>query len=111
MAAEGYEGVLVYFGCAGWLKRVYNKVEHEMIETVKMTKSVGRDSRRIIHSIKVALAITLASFFYYFKPLYDSFGASAIWAIITVIVVFEFSVGAFYIYLITKFNLSSKMIL
>ncbi|KAG7023745.1 Aluminum-activated malate transporter 2, partial [Cucurbita argyrosperma subsp. argyrosperma] len=94
MVAEGYEGVLVYFGCAGWLKRVYKKVEHEVIEMVKMTKSVGRDPRRIIHSIKVASAITLASFFYYFKPLYDSFGASAIWAIITVIVVFEFSVGA-----------------
>lgn len=92
MAAEGYEGVLAN----GWVKRIYGKVEDEVRELVRKTKKVGSDDpRRIIHSMKVGLAITLTSFFYYFKALYDGFGASAIWAVITVVVVFEFSVGMF----------------
>ena len=56
---------------------------------------------RIIHSLKVGLALTLVSLFYYFQPLYDRFGEkNAVWAIFTVIIVFEFSVGKlFYIYI------------
>ncbi|CAI0544013.1 unnamed protein product [Linum tenue] len=52
------------------------------------------DPRRVIHSFKVGLALTMVSLFYYFKPLYDGFGVNAIWAVLTVVVVFEFSVGA-----------------
>ncbi|XP_022756028.1 aluminum-activated malate transporter 2-like isoform X2 [Durio zibethinus] len=33
-------------------------------------------------------------FEFFSKPLYDSFGVSAMWAVMTVVVVFEFSVGA-----------------
>ncbi|KAI9194297.1 hypothetical protein LWI28_004916 [Acer negundo] len=58
-------------------------------------KKLGKDDpRRIIHSLKVGLAITLVSLFYYFEPLYEGFGVSAMWAVMTVVVVFEFSVGA-----------------
>ncbi|KAK7272255.1 hypothetical protein RJT34_28736 [Clitoria ternatea] len=58
-------------------------------------KKLGKDDpRRVIHSLKVALAITLVSAFYYVNPLYNSFGSSAMWAVFTVIVVSEFSVGA-----------------
>ncbi|KAL5575005.1 hypothetical protein UlMin_016704 [Ulmus minor] len=58
-------------------------------------KKLGQDDhRRIYHSLKVALAITLVSLFFYFKPLYDGFGVAAMWAVLTVVVVFEFSVGA-----------------
>ncbi|CAA2992190.1 aluminum-activated malate transporter 2-like [Olea europaea var. sylvestris] len=58
-------------------------------------KKLGvEDPRRIIHSLKVGLAITLVSLFYYFDTLYQGFGVSAMWAVITVVVVFEFSVGA-----------------
>ncbi|GFP97160.1 aluminum-activated malate transporter 7 [Phtheirospermum japonicum] len=58
-------------------------------------KKIARDDpRRLIHSLKVGLALTLVSLFYYFEPLYSSFGVSAMWAVMTVVVVFEFSVGA-----------------
>ncbi|XP_009373893.2 aluminum-activated malate transporter 2-like [Pyrus x bretschneideri] len=58
-------------------------------------KELGKDDpRKIIHSFKVGLALTLVSLFYYFKPLYEGFGLAAMWAILTVVVVFEFSVGA-----------------
>ncbi|KAF2302523.1 hypothetical protein GH714_037019 [Hevea brasiliensis] len=59
-------------------------------------KKLGKDDpRRVIHSLKVGLAIALVSIFYYYQPLYENFGVSAMWAVMTVVVVFEFSVGEF----------------
>ncbi|KAK4791035.1 hypothetical protein SAY86_031448 [Trapa natans] len=56
---------------------------------------VGKDDpRRAIHSLKVGLTLTLVSLIYYYQPLYTNFGATAMWAVMTVVVVFEFSVGA-----------------
>ncbi|POO01346.1 Aluminum-activated malate transporter [Trema orientale] len=62
--------------------------------SLKLKKLGEEDPRRIVHSFKVGLAITLVSLFYYFKPLYDGFGVAAMWAVLTVVVIFEFSVGA-----------------
>ncbi|XP_057450455.1 aluminum-activated malate transporter 2-like [Lotus japonicus] len=64
-------------------------------EMILQLKKVGKDDpRRVIHSLKVALAITIVSAFYYLNPLYDGFGSSGIWAVFTVVFVSEFSVGA-----------------
>lgn len=66
----------------------------KVVEFSRKLKKLGQDDpRRIIHSFKVGLAITLVSLFYYFKPLYDGFDVAAIWAVLSVVVVFEFSVG------------------
>nr|KYP39384.1 hypothetical protein KK1_039322 [Cajanus cajan] len=66
----------------------------KVMDTMSQLKKVGKeDPRRVVHSLKVALAITLVSLFYYVKPLYNGFGSSAMWAVFTVIVVSEFSVG------------------
>lgn len=65
-------------------------------EIAKQTRKVATDDpRRLIHSLKAGLALTLVSLFYYFQPLYTSFGISAMWAVVTVVVVFEFTVGKF----------------
>ena len=65
-----------------------------VIETASNTKKLAQDDpRRVTHSIKVGLALSLVSLFYYYQPLYDNFGVSGIWAVMTVVVVFEFSVG------------------
>ncbi|XVF19632.1 hypothetical protein REPUB_Repub11eG0127300 [Reevesia pubescens] len=81
-------------GCH-WLKALPYKFCAKVLKIIRMTKKSGQeDQRRIIHSLKVGLALTLVSLFYYFKPLYDGFGDGAMWAILTVVVVFEFSVGA-----------------
>ncbi|KAM5584949.1 hypothetical protein ABKV19_004364 [Rosa sericea] len=75
----------------GFCGRVKNKV----VEFPMKLKKLGQDDpRRIVHSLKVGLAVLLVSLLYYFDPLYDGLGATAIWAVITVVVVFEFSVGA-----------------
>ncbi|XP_057805284.1 aluminum-activated malate transporter 8-like [Salvia miltiorrhiza] len=70
------------------------KLKSNTAEFINKIKKIGEeDPRRIIHSAKVGLALTLVSFFYYFRPLYDGFGQAGMWAILTVVVVFEFTVG------------------
>ena len=47
------------------------------------------DPRKMIHCIKVGLALALVSIFYYTRPLYDGVGGTAMWAIMTVVVIFD----------------------
>ncbi|CAI8603194.1 unnamed protein product [Vicia faba] len=64
------------------------KVEDESLD-------IGvNDPRKFIHCLKVGIALTAVSLFYYLKPLYDGVGRNAMWAVMTVIVVFEYTAGA-----------------
>ncbi|KAL6840907.1 hypothetical protein ACP4OV_029167 [Aristida adscensionis] len=56
---------------------------------------IGRDDpRRVVHSLKVGLALTLVSVLYYVTPLFNGFGrSSTMWAVLTVVIVMEFTVG------------------
>nr|CAB3450665.1 unnamed protein product [Digitaria exilis] len=47
------------------------------------------DPRKVVHGLKVGLSLALVSVFYYTRPLYDGVGGAAMWAIMTVVVVFE----------------------
>ncbi|KAJ6670478.1 ALUMINUM-ACTIVATED MALATE TRANSPORTER 10 [Salix viminalis] len=79
----------------GWIRALLERFNANIVEFARETKNLGQeDPRRIIHSLKVGLAITVISLLYYFEPLYDGFGVSAMWAVMTVVLVFEFSVGA-----------------
>ncbi|KAE8692995.1 Aluminum-activated malate transporter 8 [Hibiscus syriacus] len=81
----------------GWskIKAFSNNVKTEVLEFFGTLRKLGQDDpRRVVHSLKAGLALTLVSLFYTYQPLYNSFGFSAMWAVITVVVVFEFSVGA-----------------
>lgn len=51
------------------------------------------DPRKAVHGLKVGLALALVSVFYYTRPLYEGVGGAAMWAIMTVVVVFEYTVG------------------
>lgn len=51
------------------------------------------DPRRVAHCFKVAVSLTVVSLFYYLRPLYNGVGGTAMWAIMTVVVVFEYTVG------------------
>ncbi|KAL0369484.1 UNVERIFIED_CONTAM: Aluminum-activated malate transporter 2 [Sesamum angustifolium] len=77
-----------------WLKGLPSRSLAKVYEILGKPKIATDDPRKLIHSFKVSLTLTLVSFFYYFRPLYNSFGVSAMWAVMTVVVVFEFSVGA-----------------
>ncbi|KAG7950469.1 hypothetical protein I3843_13G114100 [Carya illinoinensis] len=77
------------------LKALPVKLWAMAVEVANNMKKLGQDDpRRIVHSLRVGVAITLVSLFYYVRPLFDRFGENGIWAVLTVVLVFEFSVGA-----------------
>ncbi|OIW04040.1 hypothetical protein TanjilG_24151 [Lupinus angustifolius] len=52
------------------------------------------DPRRVIHSFKVGLALVLISILQHIRPTFYAFGDNILWAVLTVALVLEFSVGA-----------------
>ncbi|KAJ9554765.1 hypothetical protein OSB04_009379 [Centaurea solstitialis] len=77
------------------LKPSFSKIKHAMVEFGMRIKKIGEDDpRRIAHSFKVASAITLVSMVYYLQPVYNGMGDAGMWAILTVVVVFEYTAGA-----------------
>ncbi|KAL5223666.1 hypothetical protein ABZP36_010305 [Zizania latifolia] len=57
--------------------------------------SIGReDPRRAIHALKVGTALALVSLLYILEPLFKGVGKNAMWAVMTVVVVQEFTAGA-----------------
>ncbi|KAF5731524.1 putative Aluminum activated malate transporter family protein [Tripterygium wilfordii] len=52
------------------------------------------NKRKLLHSIKVGIALVLVSLLYLLDPLYEQVGENAMWAIMTVVVIFEFYAGA-----------------
>lgn len=76
------------------LKALPTNSKSKVINAARSIKKIGQDDpRRVIHSLKVGLALTLVSLFYYLRPLYDGLGVTGMWAVLTVVVVFEFTVG------------------
>ncbi|CAL9241591.1 unnamed protein product [Arabidopsis halleri] len=62
---------------------------------LKSIWKVGKDDpRRVKHALKVGVSLTLVSLLYLMEPLFKGIGNSAIWAVMTVVVVLEFSAGA-----------------
>lgn len=51
------------------------------------------DMRKVIHSFKVGIALVLVSLLYLLDPLFSQVGENAMWAIMTVVVIFEFFAG------------------
>ncbi|MFS7965519.1 putative aluminum-activated malate transporter [Helianthus anomalus] len=49
--------------------------------------------KNIIHSLKVGFALVLVSLIYILDPLFEQVGENAMWAIMTVEVIFEFFAG------------------
>ncbi|KAG6682242.1 hypothetical protein I3843_13G114000 [Carya illinoinensis] len=95
IASPNFENVGPFTRAWEWLKALPVKLWAMAVEFANKMKKLGQDDpRRIIHSLKVGVAITLVSLFYYVRQLFDRFGENGIWAILTVVLVFEFSVGA-----------------
>ncbi|XP_066348994.1 aluminum-activated malate transporter 1-like [Miscanthus floridulus] len=66
-------------------------------KVVGFARKLGRiardDPRRVAHSFKVGLALTLVSVLYYVRPLFNNWGVSTMWAVLTTVVVMEYTVG------------------
>ncbi|KAL6341825.1 hypothetical protein AAG906_038069 [Vitis piasezkii] len=82
-------------GCWWWLlKDLPEKTKNKVVNVAGKANKLGRDEpRRIIHCLKVGLALTVVSLLYYVHPLYKFFHESGVWAVLTVLLVLEFTVG------------------
>lgn len=58
-----------------------------------IAKQIKYDKRKVLHSIKVGIALVLVSLLFLLDPMYDEVGDNAMWAIMTVVVIFEFTAG------------------
>lgn len=83
---------------AGWrMHRLASALRSKVFDFAsKVRKIAADDPRKVVHCMKVGLALALVSVFYYTRPLYDGVGGAAMWAVMTVVVVFEFTVGRCY---------------
>nr|KYP68670.1 hypothetical protein KK1_022309 [Cajanus cajan] len=80
-------------GVVGRVLALPKVVKEKVLGISRLTKEIAKDDpRKVIHSIKVGLSISMVSLFYYYQPLYENFGLSAMWAVITVVVVFDYTV-------------------
>ncbi|KAE8037591.1 hypothetical protein FH972_010169 [Carpinus fangiana] len=93
--ASSEKEMLLLTRCCSFLKALPQRLAAKAFEIAACTKKLAQDDpRRVTHSAKVGVALSLVSLVYYYQPLYVNFGVSAMWAVVTVVVVFEFSVGA-----------------
>ncbi|CAK9150565.1 unnamed protein product [Ilex paraguariensis] len=53
-----------------------------------------KDPRKVVHSLKVGVAMTVASLVYLLEPLYEGIRQNSIWAVLTVTLIVEFRAGA-----------------
>ncbi|KAM3367385.1 hypothetical protein ACQJBY_016156 [Aegilops geniculata] len=92
----GQGGVVGVFFAGCWL-RLRSVLVGLWCWVAGFARKVGRiareDPRRVAHSLKVGLALTLVSVLYYVTPLFKGFGVSTLWAVLTVVVVMEYTVG------------------
>ncbi|KAL5989278.1 hypothetical protein ACLOJK_010168 [Asimina triloba] len=68
------------FAFMGWIRSVWSFCRE--------------DSNRVIFALKVGLAVLLVSLLILFRAPYEIFGANIIWSILTVAIMFEYTVGA-----------------
>lgn len=69
--------------------------KNAFVSFVSSLMKTKRDARRVVHGIKVGMALVLVSLVYLLNPLFKQVGQNAMWAIMTVVVVFEFYAGSF----------------
>ena len=67
------------FSCKAWIDKVWEFAKE--------------DSNRVIFSFKVGLAVLLVSLLILFRAPYEVFGTNIIWSILTVAIMFEYTVG------------------
>lgn len=71
-----------------------NKLSYIHIFSFRIEKQCEQHMQNVIHSIKVGIALVLVSLLYLLDPLFEQVGENAMWAIMTVVVVFEFFAGS-----------------
>lgn len=87
------------------MEKFIQKISTFLASFFKTWYLIGReDPRRVVHAVKVGVALTLVSFLYIFQPLFEGIGKNAMWAVMTVVVVLEFTAGKFQFNLFCLFS-------
>lgn len=73
-----------------YLRELCNEIKDFAKKAVEMGKS---DPRKVVFGFKMGLAISLVSLLLFWEASFNDVGQYSIWAILTVIVMFEFSIG------------------
>lgn len=82
------------------LKTLVKKFWTKLVKVTKFIKEIGQDDpRRFIHSFKVGLALVLIYILHHFRPSFYGFGDNIIWAVLTVVIVLELSVGKYVLFI------------
>ncbi|KAI5055439.1 hypothetical protein GOP47_0028960 [Adiantum capillus-veneris] len=66
----------------------------ERLRSWRKRVKAAADWRRVAHAAKVGLALALVSLSVLLQDVFDKLGPNALWAILTVVVIFEYTVGA-----------------
>ncbi|GAU33220.1 hypothetical protein TSUD_144810 [Trifolium subterraneum] len=78
-------------GFSDWIVEFCKKVKRVAVRAWDMGHS---DPRKIIFSMKMGVALIIISLLIFLKQPFQDVGRYSVWAILTVVVVFEFSIGA-----------------
>ncbi|GAB2234884.1 hypothetical protein Droror1_Dr00004154 [Drosera rotundifolia] len=75
---------------------IFEKLRLEKIINIgrRVKETTKSNARSVIHSMKVGLAITIITLIYYYRFCDQGLKVSGTWAVLTVVLVFEHSVGA-----------------
>ncbi|OWM72107.1 hypothetical protein CDL15_Pgr017990 [Punica granatum] len=79
LEAEGDSNGGVWYSCKAWVRSVWEFGKE--------------DPNRVIFSLKVGLAVLLVSLLILVRAPYEIFGVNIIWSILTVAIMFEYTVG------------------
>lgn len=75
--------------CHSWIRELWKKLQEMAVAGWELGRS---DPRKIVFAGKMGLALTLVSLLIFLEPS-KNIARYAVWAILTVVVVFEFSIG------------------
>ncbi|GAB4826039.1 hypothetical protein Ancab_008908, partial [Ancistrocladus abbreviatus] len=73
----------------GKIQRSWMKVKEAAFKAYEMGRS---DPRKVIFAAKMGLALALISLLIFFREPFDFISQNSLWAVMTVVVVFEFSI-------------------
>lgn len=80
---KGINGLII-----GFIKKIWDFL-------MNVWRLAVNEPKKFVHCLKVGTALSLVSLFYYMRPLYDGVGGNAMWAVMTVVVVFEYTIGMY----------------